>query len=92
MRSRHIHGGCHWLQLALVVFLPITGAISLLALEQLTLWSGDSCMFVNVEVVVVAMRWWWLNDGRRVHVLVHVVVFLCNSWSIILWWSVDVYV
>ena len=60
----HIDGGCHWLQLALVVFLPTTGAISLLALEQQVLWSG-SCMFVNVEVVVVAMRWWWLNDGRH---------------------------
>lgn len=48
-----------------MVFLPTTGTISLLALEQLTLWSGDSCMFVNVEAVVVAMRWWWLNDGRR---------------------------
>lgn len=75
-------GGCQWLQVELVVFFlqPLVHIIDLHCV--VIICSGDSCMFVEVEVVVVvAMRWWWSNNCSHkctyiyIYILAHVVVF-----------------
>ena len=79
-------GGCQWLQLELVVFFlqPLVHIIHLHCV--MVVCSGGSCMFVEVEVVVVvAMRWWWSNDcSHKCTYIIYIYIYIYIYWC--MWW------